>query len=202
MYSYIKGTLALTNPGYVILEASGIGYKIFIPQNILMKLPPQGRELILHVSHVVRESFQALYGFLIMEERDLFEELTSVSGIGPKIALSLIGHMTLSELHRAVMNRDIKHISTVPGIGKKLAERLIIEMRDKFAKSVFPHLAMDSTMNLGDDPQSKKIQDAMNALVNLGYNQNTAARAIQKSLDNTSGKSDLASLITDALKHV
>jgi Holliday junction DNA helicase RuvA len=199
MYSYIKGKLVSQALGSVLVETGGIGYKVFIPVNIYGKLPENGKEIVFYVSFVIRETFQALYGFLRAAERDLFEDLTTVSGIGPKIALSLIGHMSLEDFYSAIGNGDIQAINKVPGIGKKIAERLLLEMRDKISKTsklLSPEFAEGN-------PHAQKISDAINALMNLGYNQATAHKAINKSFKSLSPDGiELPILITEALKNV
>lgn len=201
MYAYIKGQLQHADAQYAVLEAGGIGYKIFIPGNLFSKLPHMGETIILHTSFVVREQSQALYGFLTVNERDLFEILLNVSGIGPKTALSIIGHLSMSDLQSAILSGDIPTISRVPGIGKKTAERLIVEMRDKAPSLLTPdpsNLAIHSLC----DPHSQQTKDALSALINLGYNQTIAQKAIKKTLSDFPEGIDLATLITTALKHV
>lgn len=202
MFAYVKGILIQTSPMYAVVEAHGVGYKIFIPASVFAKLPEMNQEILLHTSFVVRESSQTLYGFLASEERDLFEELTSVSGIGPKVALSLIGHLPISDFHRAIETQDITAINKVPGIGKKTAQRLIIEMKDKLAKTGNFHTLAEFAISVNDKQNVQKIRDAMNALINLGYNQMTAQMAIKKSIQTHSESIDLPSLIADALKHI
>jgi Holliday junction DNA helicase RuvA len=202
MITYIKGKLTQAAPGFAVIEIAGIGYKVMISANAYIRLPQTGTETILHTSQVIREISHTLYGFLTQDERDFFEEAMGVSGIGPKIALSLIGHLSLEELHYAICNHDIISISRVPGIGKKTAERLIIEMRDKLAKNSKRHLPSDFAINMDSDPRAQQIADAMNALINLGYNQMAAQKAIKKSLKILPESTDLPTLITDALNHV
>lgn len=202
MITYVKGKLTHATPSYAIIETGGIGYKIFIPASAYTQLPKVGSEILLHTSFIIREISQTLYGFVSEEERDFFEEVTGVSGIGPKIALSLIGHLPIEEMHHAIGNNDIPAISRVPGIGKKTAQRLIIEMRDRLAKTSKHYLPSDFAINLETDPQGQKISDAMNALINLGYNQVTAQKAIKKSLKTLPDSSDLPTLITAALNNV
>lgn len=192
MFAFIKGLLHFSHPNYVIIEAGGIGYKIFIAPNIFSKLSQVGQTAFLHTSHVVREQSEALYGFLTPQERDFFESLLNVSGIGPKLALSLIGHITLPDLKVAIQNEDIAILSRVPGIGKKTAERLIIELRDKVPDTL-------ATITLSE---TSKIQDAISALTNLGYNHSIAKKAISKTLEGSSKDLDLASLITLSLKNI
>ncbi len=199
MYAYIKGTLMYASPLYAVVDNGGIGYKILIPTNLLGKLPQIGNEVTLHTSFVVRELSQTLFGFMSEHERDLFEALNNVNGIGPKVALSVIGHLSSHDLHQAISTNDIRAISRVPGIGKKTAERLIIEMRDKLPAGIVPS---DLAIQIQSDPMTQKITDAMGALINLGYNQVSAQQAIKKSLEDLPEEIDLPSLITHALNHM
>lgn len=200
MFAYIKGTLVQSSPTSVVLETNGIGYKIFIPASALSQLPQTNSLLTLHTSFIVRELSQTLYGFFSMQERDFFDALLGVTGIGPKIALALIGHMSLSELQRAISSEDTATLCRVPGIGKKGAERLIIEMRDKVGASSAHSSEMSA--HYVADPHAQAVNDAMSALINLGYNQNIAQKAIKKSLKDIPDAIDLAALISSALKHV
>jgi holliday junction DNA helicase RuvA len=195
MFAYIKGILTQATACYATLEASGIGYKLLVPVNL--QLPQLGSEILLHTAFIVREQSQALYGFLSSQERDLFETLLGVTGIGPKLALSLIGHLSLSDLQQALNQANIVLLSKVPGIGKKIAERLVVELRDKL-----PHLFPVSISIPLTDPQAQKINDAMSALINLGYHQNSAQKAIKKVLQESSEEIELAILLTQALKHI
>lgn len=199
MFAYMKGLLSLIATSYVILETGGIGYKIFLPLSAFGRLSQLGELCCLNLSFVVREQSHTLYGFITLQERDFFEELLGVTGIGPKTALALIGHISLGDLQTAIVNQNTAAICKVPGIGKKGAERLIIEMRDKIDLKVDPK---DFAVNFSIDPRNRAINDAMSALINLGYNQAVAQRAIKKSLKDSSEDIDLASLISQSLKHV
>ncbi len=200
MFAYIKGALAESKTTYVVVEAGGIGYKIFIPVSAFGRLSHVGSEVVLYTSFVVREQAQTLYGFSFVQERDFFEALLGVTGIGPKIALALLGHLSLMELQRAISQDDIAALCRVPGIGKKGAERLIIEMRDKVScAGLFPG---DLAVHSLSDPQAQSVNDAMSALINLGYNQMTAQKAIKKTLKDIPEGIDVAELISYALKHV
>lgn len=202
MIHFIRGILVDSTPGTAILETAGIGYKVHIPASTYSKLAQHGEETVLHTSLVVREVSQTLYGFFYAEERDLFEALITVSGIGPKIALALIGHLSVNQMHAAIGDQDITLISKVPGIGKKTAQRLVIELRDKFSKSSKAPLPSDFAIQIDSDPRGQKIADAMSALINLGYKQSAAQKALKKSLANLPDTIDLPELITDALKNV
>lgn len=200
MFAYIKGTVIQATPVFAIVETGGIGHRIFIPAHVFPRLPQVGGETVMHLSFVVREQSHALYGFISASERDFFELLIGVTGVGPKIGMALIGHMPLAELQRAIASEDAAVLCRVPGIGKKGAERLFIELRDKVKNNaIHPN---DYAVHLVSDPKAQKITDAMSALINLGYNQVTAQKAIQKAMKETVDTEDLAILISTALKHV
>lgn len=201
MIAYIKGLLVQSSPLFVVIETGGIGYKIFIPASLFSKLPQIKEEVILHTSFIVRELSHTLYGFLTTQERDLFEALMGVTGIGPKLALSIIGHLPGHELHNAISNNHISTLSKVPGIGKKTAERLIIELRDKIATLVILGPS-DFAVQTQCDPRTQKISDALSALINLGYNQVTAQRALKKTLQDVPENINLSELISSALKNL
>ncbi|MBS4164162.1 Holliday junction ATP-dependent DNA helicase RuvA [Candidatus Protochlamydia amoebophila] len=201
MFAYIKGVLAFFNPSQAIVDVHGVGYLLFIPCRLLGQLPQIGEPVQFYTTYVVREFSHTLYGFLSCQERDIFEILMNVTGIGPKMALSLIGHLSMSELQIAVMRQDLSTLCRVPGVGKKTAERLIVELKDKLA--AIGHLdTSDHIEPLTQDPKSKSVQDAMLALINLGYNQTTAQKAIKQGMKELPEEIDLAQLITVALKHV
>lgn len=201
MISFVKGTLVSSSAMKVVIDVNGIGYLVFIPHNIYNHLPALQSELLLHTSFVIREFSQALYGFLSPLDRDLFEVLLDISGIGPKLALSIISHMTLSELNAAISNRNITSLCKVPGIGKKTAERLTIELQDKLA-ALAPHHASDFPLSIQVSTRDRKINDAMCALINLGYTQMVAQKAIKQSLADFSEDIDVAALITASLRAV
>lgn len=198
MFAFIRGTIFEATPLHCILDVRGIGYKLFIPASTFGKLPVLGNEILLHTSFVVRELSQHLYGFLSAQERDLFDLLIGITGVGPKLALSIIGHLSIRELQQAVSGGDNLALCRIPGIGKKTAERLIIEMRDKLkgiSNSEFSSFAVHATEQQG-------FSDAMSALMHLGYTQAVAQKAIQRTVDSLTETVDLATLITTALKNV
>ncbi|MGZ3632895.1 MAG: Holliday junction branch migration protein RuvA [Parachlamydiaceae bacterium] len=198
MLAFIRGTLVVATPLYCILEAYGVGYKLWIPASTFGQLPQTGQEALLHSAFIVRELSQTLYGFLTVQERDLFELLLTVTGVGPKMALSIIGHLSCHQLHQAISSGDSFVLSKIPGIGKKTSERLILEMRDKL-KSLLP---LDpSPLSIALPPQ-QAIADAMGALMHLGYTQSVAQKAVQRSVDELPEDTDLATLITAALKNI
>lgn len=197
MFEYIKGTLTEASPSKVTLETHGVGYLLFIPLNNYAKLPKTGSLLTLYVSTVIREDSHKNYGFLTADQRDLFESLIEVSGIGPKTALALLGHMEINDLQFAIVQGNTPAICKIPGIGKKTAERLVIELRDKVKKfgdksgPGQPHSAFGGQGVIGD---------AISALVNLGYNPVQAQKAIKTALGKSEEEPELAKLITSALR--
>src|SRR5205085_933649 len=132
MYESIQGHLIDKTPLKAVVEAGGIGYRLAIPLSTYTRLPALNTKIQLFLSQVVREDSNTLYAFLLKDERDLFETLITLSGIGPKTALAIIGHIDLGAFERAIAAADVRLLSRIPGIGKKTAERLVIEMRDKF----------------------------------------------------------------------
>jgi len=201
MYAYLRGKLVKSDPSHAILDVNGVGYTIKISAGCFSKLPQVGKEVQLYTSFIVRENLQALYGFFAAEERDVFEVLMNVSGIGPKLALSLVGHMTLTDLQAAVGRSDTKAISRVPGVGKKTAERLIVEMRDKLP-NMFHKSAAEYAVPIPSDPRSQAMQDVVGALVNLGYHHAQSLQTAKKILEKHSEKEDLSVLIRESLKMV
>lgn len=202
MFAYLKGILISANPTHVVVDVQGIGYSLFIPCRLLGELPNLGQPVQFYTTFVVREFSQTLYGFLNNQERAVFEVLMNVTGIGPKLALSLIGHLTFHELQTAVANQDLPTLCRVPGVGKKTAERLVVELKDKLL-TLLP-LNHQNLVISTSDHTAQHIQDAMLALMNLGYNQNIAQKAVKQSLKDLpeSSNLDLALLITTALKHI
>jgi len=146
----------------------------------------------LFTSFVVRENGHSLYGFLQEGECELFENLQQVTGVGPKMALNLISHLPGSELAQAIRQNDIVRLTKVPGVGKKTAERLVVELKDKALSSGFE--AYSTPL-----PENQLLQDAMSALVNLGYTQANAQKALKKGLEDNP-QADLATLIASALR--
>jgi Holliday junction DNA helicase RuvA len=203
MFQYIKGKLTEANPSFIAVETGGIGYKIFIPVSMFASLPAIGSELLVHTSLVIRDVSQTLFGFLSGKERDVFEEIVnSVSGFGPKLTLNLIGHLPVDDLYIAIRNNDVDALCKVPGIGKKTAQRLVIDMRDKLQKTMGGHVPSEFVIDMGSSKKTAMITDAINALVNLGYNGAVAQKAIRKTIHEAPESIDLPGLITHALKNI
>jgi holliday junction DNA helicase RuvA len=198
MYEYIKGALIEASVSKAVIEVQGVAYSLLIPFNNFSKLPTLGSTILFYVSLIVREDSQKLYGFLTRHERDLFENLLEVSGIGPKTSLSLVGHMEIRDLQAAIGQGNIHLICKIPGIGKKTAERLVVEMRDKIKKDMDRSAFTPQLQNA--EEKKGPVADAISALINLGYNSSQAQKAIKIALSKVEGEPELAKLITAALR--
>ncbi|HOG23411.1 MAG: Holliday junction ATP-dependent DNA helicase RuvA [Candidatus Omnitrophica bacterium ADurb.Bin292] len=200
MYYFLNGKIVEKTPAVAILDVNGIGYEVRISVNTFSALPDLGQSVKLLTHFVVREDAQLLYGFATEEERDLFRLLLSVSGIGPKTALTLLSGMTISELKTAILDGSIAVLSSITGIGKKTAERVIVELRDKLTRGA----GKDSKdivhdMNVSDSA----VEDAIQALVALGYTKLKAKEVTQRVLKDGLGKKlSVEDIIRKALKHV
>jgi Holliday junction DNA helicase RuvA len=197
MYEFIQGTLHSKEPLKAVVEAGGIGYRLTIPLSTYQKLPSLQSKVELYLSQIVREDHHALYAFISKEERDLFEMLLNVSGIGPKTASAIVGHIDIASLHRAVSSSDTRLLSKIPGIGKKTAERLVLELRD-----VLKGGAKKMGLSLPAVPGHSLHSDALGALVHLGYAPTEAHRAVSEAIKEKPGEADLGRLIAIALQKI
>jgi holliday junction DNA helicase RuvA len=195
MFEYIKGTLIEADTQKAIVDVNGIGYKVFIPSCIYTDLLNL-KDVFLYLSYIVKEDSQTLYGFLTKLQREIFLLLTTVSGVGPKTAILLLGNLNVENLYLAISNADVKSICQAPGIGKKTAERLIVELKDKFKNLDKKYI------DLYVSKPSSLAMDAIAALMNLGYNSTQARKAVKLVLDSSDDKLELSSLITLALKNI
>jgi len=196
MFEYIKGKLIEVDAQRAIIDINGIGYKVCIPTSVYSDLIDKD-DVFLYTSYIVKEDSQTLYGFLTRQDRDIFQMLLSVSGIGAKTAILLLGYLNIESLYGAITNADVRLISKVPGIGKKTAERLIVELRDKF-KTFDKNLSFA----LHSNKTSSIASDAALALINLGYSSTQAQRAVKSVLKDFDNKPELSSLITKALQEI
>ena len=181
MISYIKGELISIEDDRVVLDVNGVGFGIFMPAQSMNLLPPIGNEVRLHTYMNVREDAIQLYGFLTRDDLKVFKLVISVSGIGPKGGLAILSQLTPDDLRFAVMANDAKTIASAPGIGKKTAEKLIIELKDKLSieEVLNKQIAQDTSVAMLG--HTNEIQtEAVQALVALGYNSTDAMRAVKK----------------------
>lgn len=170
MIAHLRGKLAAKHPNQAIIDTGGVGYDVTISIPTFTELPGLGSEVSLHIHTHVREDALALYGFLRPEEKQLFEKLISVSGIGPKLAITILSGMAADEMVRAIRGNDLAKLTRIPGIGKKTAERMVLELRDKVAEEAGGVAALPVLTAIEED--------VMSALLNLGYQRATAERAL------------------------
>ena len=198
MIAYVKGVLAVVGQDSIITDKGGIGININVPVSIISTLPSIGSEVKVFTYTYVREDAIALYGFMTMDDLDVFKLLINVNGVGTKTALGILSAITPNELRLAVISADYKTITKAPGIGKKTAERIVLELRDKVKMVIEDdsYIAVDS----GDVAKSDSVNIALEALVSLGFSYGEAAKAV-KQVDNYEEMDD-ESLIKAALKHL
>ncbi len=171
MIAHLRGKLLAKHPNQAIVEAGGVGYDLVISVPTFSELPAIGGEVALHVHTHVREDALALYGFLRSSEKTLFEKLITVSGIGPKLAITILSGMAAEEMVNAIRVNDIARLTRIPGIGKKTAERMVLELRDKLALEKHGEIAAAPTLSAVEE-------DVLSALVNLGYQRAAAEKAL------------------------
>jgi Holliday junction DNA helicase RuvA len=195
----LRGTLLESSLFRAVIECGGVGYEVHIPITTTEKLPPAGGAAHLHTLQIVREDGHSLYGFTSAEERDFFRLLIEkVSGIGPKIALNIFSRLSLPVLKDAIARGDVKLLSDCPGIGKKTAERLVIELRDK----IFPggaKVASVGSLSVSTSAAPSLQHDAVAALVTLGVKPADADKAVRRALDKLGDSPTLEKLIRTAL---
>ena len=180
MYEYIIGQYIGLNKDYVVLENNKIGYKIFTSGSTIAKMPKIGEEVKLYLYQIVREDFIGLYGFLTSEELEMFKVLLTINGVGAKAALSLLSISNVTNLKYAIITGDEKHITRAPGIGKKTAQRIILELKDKFkSDELLDDISDVEESNLCN---SNKLEEALSALIALGYTEKEGQKVL-KSID-------------------
>ena len=196
MIAYIRGMLVEKSFDRVVVEASGIGYELFIPVSTFDKLPREGDEVKLLAWHCVREDDEMLFGFATVAEREMFLKLTQVSGVGPKIAIAILSGSSIGELSLAIASGNSKRISAIKGVGKKTAEKICVELKDKV--NAIEALASTSRSSK-DDARAPMLRDAILALSALGFNEETANRMVTKVIQDNPSVSDVETLIRCAL---
>ncbi len=200
MIAFLKGILAQRQGQTGIVDVNGVGYEVHMPGSDLDRLPPLGEAITVFTWHVKREDSELLYGFLDEEDRFLFKILIGVSGVGPKSALAVLSGLNKAQLERAVVEQDVAMLSKLPGIGKKTAERLLLELKDKFK--------LDKGMPIGLKQDVRDdFGEAMEGLAALGYSLSQARLALQKVVDQElppirAGQDRVAEMIRLALKQL
>lgn len=197
MFAYLNGILEEVEQDRVILDVNGVGYMIKVPTNVLDKLPSIGSDIKLYTYFVVREDSQELYGFIDRQQKAMFEKLITVSGIGPKGALSILSVLDINEVVKGILVGDIATLIKAPGVGKKTAQRIILELRDKMDEFTIDE-DEDGISYVSSD-RTSKLDEVIDALVILGYTQNEIKRALYNIKDM---EGDTSVLIKAALKNL
>lgn len=182
MIAHLRGKLLLKHPNQAVVETAGVGYDVTISVPTFSELPAVGSDIALHIHTHVREDIIALYGFLRPTEKVLFEKLITVSGIGPKLAITILSGMAADEMVGAIRGNDVARLTRIPGIGKKTAERMVLELRDKLPEA-------GPTVAVSRPTTSATEEDVLSALVNLGYQRAAAEKALEVTTRNGKGGS-------------
>lgn len=186
MIAHLSGTLLSKQPNSVIVDVGGVGYELIIPVSTFYELEDVGTNTQLRVYTHVREEALQLYGFKTARERELFLQIISVTGIGPKIAITLLSGMNANEIIASIRTNNLARLTSIPGVGRKTAERLGVELRDKITALSSPALEEEFAAEGGQGPGSSPDamrDDALSALLNLGYQKTSAEKAIKAAID-------------------
>lgn len=196
MIGYIKGTVLSVTEGQVLLENNGIGYEIICSASVYQKLVSEKQGEV-YTYLAVREDGVSLYGFISPEEKNMFLKLITVSGVGPKMGITVLSGMSLNDLALKIATSDVKGLSSVKGLGKKTAERIILELREKIGS-----VAKEETTVKGEvvETMDEKDEDAIIALMSLGFTKSECVKAVKEAKNN--GANDIQQLISYAIKHI
>lgn len=203
MISALKGKILFKHTDRVVVDVQGVGYEVFLTTDGVAKIGEEGEEIFLHIQTNVREDAITLFGFLEAQEKELFLILRTVSGIGPKVALGVLSGMPISELCGAIASSDIKRLVTLPGVGKKTAERICVELKDKmgsFAGDILVNAPLASGVG---STVGAALADALSALTNLGYSDPVARDALARvkaDLEESDQEATVEFLIREGLK--
>ncbi len=179
MIGQLRGRLVLKKPNSVLLDVQGVGYEVFIPLTSFFELPVEGSEVVLKIHTHVREDTLALFGFQTQREKDFFLKLISISGIGPRLAVAILSGARVEELAQAIVEGNLARLTAIPGVGRKTAERLVVELKNQMT----PFLLPEQVASAQQASTAGTLQeDILSALVNLGYPRSTAEKALSAEL--------------------
>lgn len=199
MIAFLTGRLAFKAPTHLTLDVQGVGYEVHIPLSTYYALPNLDEVTALNIHTHLREDAIQLFGFLSQSEKESFLLLTSVSGIGPKLALSVLSSLPITDLVHAIQNEDVEKLATVPGIGKKSAGRIVLELKDKVGKIQGGSSRLATADN---SAVNGPYEDALSALINLGYRAQDAKEALKRATKAATGSLALKELIREGLKEL
>ena len=196
MISYIKGILAEKSPARIVVEAGGVGYEILIPLSSYDSIPRAGEEILIHTHHHVREDVQQLYGFATQRERQVFQMLISVSGVGPRLALGILSGASVEGFCEAIVREEVDQLTVIPGIGRKTAQRLIVELKGRMAEE-----EVMVAVGAGAAARDTGAREAIEALMALGFTRSTSRKAVEKAAGECEGRPCVEELVRSALRH-
>ena len=194
MIANLKGRLTYKSPIESIVDVDGVGYQVFVSLTTFYALPELGNDVRLGIHTHMREETLKLFGFYTVDEKRIFKKIITVNKVGPKLALTILSGMPPADLLNAINSNDVGKLSTIPGIGRKTAERLILEMRDKLAE-----FSLESILTKDPVKHNGLFDDALSALINLGYKKNQAEQTLKKVCGKDGGNSSLEILIKESL---
>jgi Holliday junction DNA helicase RuvA len=203
MIAFLSGRLLYKTPQEVTLLTAGVGYQVFIPLSVFYALPEAGDNVELHIYTHVREDAFSLYGFMDMREREFFLKLREVAGIGPRLAITILSGMPYQELGEAILAQDARRIQSIPGVGRKIAERIIVELKEKISR-----LSWFAKKEAGAAPSGQPaggddlLEDALSALVNLSYPRAMAEKALIETRETLPGVPTLEEFLKATLKRL
>jgi len=191
MIGMLKGVLMAKQPPFLLLDVGGVGYELEAPMATFYDLPEEDSPVLLHTHMVVREDAQLLYGFSELSQRELFRSLLKVNGVGPRVALAILSTLSSGQFVQCIQQQDVLTLTSVPGIGKKTAERMLIDMRDRIS-GLDVVVAADRANGADQPPQAQSpVDDAISALLALGYRQADASRAVRAVEGESPGRDDM-----------
>ena len=196
MITFLEGVLIEKQPGRAVLNVGGVGYEVLIPLSSFERLPPEGATCKVLTYHHVREDAQELFGFATEQERRLFLMLYSVNGVGPKTALGVLGGLSVREIKTAIAEGDVKRLSSVKGLGRKTAEKIIVELKDKLTDGEVLEAVSGAEPS---SPEEMRTRDAVLALISLGYKQADALKMIKDILPKVATQLSVEDLVRRAL---
>jgi len=194
MIAHLTGKLTHKSPVAIIIDVNGVGYQVFVPLSTFYALPELESKISLGIHTHMREEALKLFGFYTIDEKRIFEKLITINKVGPKLALTILSGMPPADILSTIDSNDIVKLSTIPGIGRKTAERLILEMRDKL-----DGLSLDFVVTKDPGPEKGLFDDALSALVNLGYKKSQAEQTLKKVYAGKVGDTSIENLIKDSL---
>ena len=197
MIAHLRGSLQSKSPRYLILDVNGVGYEVTVPLTTFYELPDLGNTVSFHIHTHVRENALQLYGFRSPQEKELFVRLMGVNGIGPRLAINILSGISAGELVATVRQEDVARLTVIPGVGRKTAERIIVELRDKLAGLDIPG---ESDLPTRQQTSTAVVDDALSALLNLGYRRAVAQRAIDQACKILQRNITVESLLQECLR--